>query len=293
MEQAVTTATDCEATEATTEAAAASAAGIGLNTDFVSPTSPQCAKLRAMTVMLVTGGSRGIGAATARLAAARGYAVAVNYSASADRADEVVADIRAGGGTAIAIHADVSDEAAVVAMFERINRDLGTLKVLVNNAGTANQYGVFADLEVDLMRRMFDVNVIGAFICAREAVRRMSSTRGGNGGVIVNISSRAAEIGGANEWIDYAATKGAIDSLTSGLGKELATQGVRVCGIHPGLIDNEFNDHATVGRLDRIVANVPMQRAGTSAEVAEAILWLASDAASYITGSNLHVSGGR
>ncbi len=246
-----------------------------------------------MAVMLVTGASRGIGAATATLAAERGYAVAVNYSASAERAEAVVDGIRAAGGTAIAIGADVSDEAAVIEMFETVDRELGTLTVLVNNAGTANQYGAFADLAVEPMRRMFDVNVIGAFICAREAVRRMSTMRGGTGGAIINISSRAAEIGGANEWIDYAATKGAIDSLTAGLGKELATQGVRVCGIHPGLIDNEFNDHATAGRLDRIVANVPMQRAGTSEEVAEAILWLASDAASYVTGSNLHVSGGR
>jgi NAD(P)-dependent dehydrogenase (short-subunit alcohol dehydrogenase family) len=243
--------------------------------------------------MLITGASRGIGAATAKLAAARGYAVAVNYSASADRAEQVVAEITTAGGTAIAIGADVAEEQAVLAMFARVDHELGTLDVLVNNAGTATQYGAFADLQIEPMRRMVEVNVIGAFICAREATRRMSTKLGGKGGVIVNISSRAAEIGGANEWIDYAATKGAIDSLTSGLGKELALQGVRVCGIHPGLIDNDFNNHATAGRLDRIVANVPMQRAGTSDEVAEAILWLASDAASYVTGSNLHVSGGR
>ncbi len=243
--------------------------------------------------MLVTGASRGIGAATARLAASRGYAVGVNYSASQDRARALVDEIVATNGRAIAIGADVSDERAVIAMFDTVERELGTIDVLVNNAGTATQYGPFADLAIEPMRRMFEVNVVGAFICAREATRRMSTVRNGRGGVIVNISSRAAEIGGAHEWIDYAATKGAIDSLTSGLGKELAQQGVRVCGVQPGLIDNEFNDHASPGRLGRIVANVPMGRAGTSEEIAEAVLWLASDAASYVTGSNLHVSGGR
>lgn len=246
-----------------------------------------------MRVMLVTGGSRGIGSAVARLAAGRGYAVAVNYSSSPERAAEVVDGIRGEGGTAIAIQADVGDEAQVLAMFETVDRELGTLDVLVNNAGMANQYGKFADLEAEPMRRMFEINVVGAFLCAREAVRRMAHSRGGKGGVIVNTSSRAAEIGGANEWIDYAATKGAIDTLTSGLGKELAADGVRVCGIRPGLVDNEFNDYASPGRVERFKPIIPMQRAGTNEEIAEAILWLASDAASYVTGATLDVSGGR
>ena len=249
--------------------------------------------LDVMPVMLVTGGSRGIGAATARMAGARGYAVAVNYSASQDHAETVVAEIRAGGGTAMAIAADIGDEVEVMNMFETVDREFGPLDVLVNNAGTATQYGSFVDLEVGQMRRLFEVNVIGAFVCAREAVRRMSTARGGVGGVIVNVSSRAAEIGGAYEWIDYAASKGAIETLTSGLSKEVATQGIRVVGVRPGLIDNDFNSHATPGRLDRILGGVPMQRAGSSEEVAEAIVWLASPAASYVTGSSINVSGGR
>jgi NAD(P)-dependent dehydrogenase (short-subunit alcohol dehydrogenase family) len=243
--------------------------------------------------MLVTGGGRGIGAATALLAATRGYAVAVNHATSQRRAEALVESITAAGGTAMAVRADVGDDDDVVAMFATVDRELGPLTVLVNNAGTATQHGDFVDVDPALVRRVFEVNVVGSILCAREAVRRMSTDRGGDGGVIVNVSSRAARLGGSGEWIDYAATKGAIDTLTVGLAREVARQGIRVVGVRPGLMDNEFNDLAPPGRLARLVDQVPMGRPGENDEVARTILWLASDEASYITGATLDVSGGR
>ncbi len=243
-------------------------------------------------VMIVTGASRGIGAATARRAARAGYAVCVNYQAAADRAATVVQAIRADGGTAIAVAADVSDEGAVQAMFATVERDLGPVRVLVNNAGTVGDFGPLSAMTAAGLRRLLDVNVVGPFLCAREAAARMGTTRGGAGGSIVNVSSRASLLGGPNEWVTYAASKGAIDSMTVGLSKELASDGIRVNGVRPGLIDTEIHD-VSPGRLDRLVGGVPLARTGTADEVAEAIVWLASDAASYVTGSFIEVSGGR
>jgi NAD(P)-dependent dehydrogenase (short-subunit alcohol dehydrogenase family) len=241
-------------------------------------------------VTIVTGGSRGIGAAIALAAAAAGHAVVVNYSASAAAAEVVANQIVASGGRAIAVRADVADEDAVVAMFERTTSELGPLTGLVINAGTAASYGRLEDIDIAATRRMLEVNVLGALLCAREGVRRMTA-----GGSIVNISSAAARIGGPNEWVDYAASKGAIDSLTAGLSKEVAGRGIRVNGVRPGLIDTDFNDRATPGRLDRILSGggIPMGRAGTVYEIAAAVIWLLSDAASYVSGATLDVTGAR
>ncbi|MFD1712395.1 SDR family oxidoreductase [Ottowia sp. GY511] len=245
-------------------------------------------------VLLVTGGSRGIGAATARLAARAGWAVAVNYTANSLAADEVVRAIRAGGGRAIAVQADVADEAQVLKMYEHIDAKLGRLTGLVNNAGVVDRAQRVEDMSVARWRRMFDINVIGAFLCAREAVRRMSTKHGGSGGAIVNLSSAAARLGAPNEYVDYAAAKSAIDAFTIGLAKEVAGDGIRVNAVRPGLIDTEI--HASGGRPDRVEAlkhQVPMQRGGTADEVAQTILWLLSDAASYTTMSLVEVSGAR
>ena len=245
-------------------------------------------------VLLVTGGSRGIGAATARLAAADGWAVAVNYSANSLAADEVVRAIRATGGRAMAVQADVADEAQVLKMFEHIDARLGRLSGLVNNAGVVDRAQRVKDMSVARWRRMFDINVIGSFLCAREAVRRMSTRHGGSGGAIVNLSSAAARLGSPGEYVDYAAAKSAIDAVTIGLAKEVAGDGIRVNAVRPGLIDTEI--HASGGRPDRVEAlkhQVPMQRAGTAEEVAQTILWLLSDAASYTTMSLVEVSGAR
>jgi NAD(P)-dependent dehydrogenase (short-subunit alcohol dehydrogenase family) len=241
-------------------------------------------------VMLITGGSRGIGEATVRLAAANGYAVVVNYGSSAERANSLAAELRRDGATATAIGADVADEVSVLAMFEQIDREFGQLDVLVNNAATAAGYGKLIDIDVAATKRMLDVNVLGSIVCCREALKRMIPRESGS---IINISSAAAKIGGVGEWVDYAASKGAIDTLTIGLAREVATTGVRVNGVRPGLIDTEFNDHASPGRLDRMAPMIPMQRAGTPHEIAEAVLWLASPAASYVTGSTIDVTGGR
>ena len=245
-------------------------------------------------ILLVTGGSRGIGAATARLAAAQGWAVAVNYSANSLAADEVVRAIRAAGGTAMTVQADVEDEAQVLRMFEQVDARLGRLTGLVNNAGVVDAGQPVAEHSVARWRRMFEINVIGSFLCAREAVRRMSTRYGGAGGSIVNLSSAAARLGSPGEYVDYAASKAAIDTFTIGLAKELGGEGIRVNAVRPGLIETEI--HASGGRPDRVrelQAGVPMKRGGTADEVAEAIVWLLSDKASYTTMSLLDVSGAR
>jgi NAD(P)-dependent dehydrogenase (short-subunit alcohol dehydrogenase family) len=243
--------------------------------------------------MLVTGASRGIGAATAVLAAASGFVVAVNFRSHADDAEAVVATIRDAGGTAIAVGADVADEREIVRMFEMVDAELGPLAALVNNAGIVGSYGRVHDLDASVLARLWAVNISGPFICAREAVRRMATGRGGLGGVIVNVSSRAAALGGSGEWVHYAASKGAIDTMTIGLAREVGTQGIRVNAVRPGLVDTAIHGAAPEGRLERMAPSVPMARAGTPDEVAEAIVWLASPAASYISGTIVDVSGGR
>jgi NAD(P)-dependent dehydrogenase (short-subunit alcohol dehydrogenase family) len=241
-------------------------------------------------VMLVTGAARGIGAAIARQAVADGYRVVVNFAASEAAAAALVAEL---GDDAISIRADVADEAAVEAMFATIDQRFGRVDVLVNNAGIAGGYGALDTVTAPMMHRLFAVNVTGAFVCAREAARRMRTDLGGTGGSIINLSSKAAVLGGPNEWVHYAATKGAIDTMTTGLAKELAAVGVRVNAVRPGLIESDFHDIAPPGRVDRMAPIIPMLRAGTGAEVAEAVLWLASPAASYVTGAFLDVTGGR
>jgi NAD(P)-dependent dehydrogenase (short-subunit alcohol dehydrogenase family) len=245
-------------------------------------------------VILVTGASRGIGAATALLAARQGYAVAVNYAVHAQAAEDVVAQIRAAGGRAMAVAADVAREDEVLAMFSAIDAQLGPLTALVNNAGVVDVAARVDEMSVSRIRRMFEVNVIGSMVCAREAVRRMSTRHGGSGGAIVNISSAAARLGAPGEYVDYAAAKGAIDTFTIGLAKEVAGEGIRVNAVRPGLIDTEI--HASGGNPDRVrqLAHlVPMQRGGTADEVAQAIVWLLSPEASYTTMSFVDVSGGR
>jgi NAD(P)-dependent dehydrogenase (short-subunit alcohol dehydrogenase family) len=245
-------------------------------------------------VLLVTGGSRGIGAATALLAARQGWTVAVNYTANSLAADEVVRQIRSQGGKAITVQADVADEAQVLRMFEHIDAKLGRLSGLVNNAGVVDISARVDEMSVARFKRMFDINVIGSLICAREAVRRMSTRHGGEGGSIVNVSSAAARLGSPGQYVDYAAAKGAIDTFTLGLAKEVAGEGIRVNAVRPGLIETEI--HASGGlpnRVKDLQHLVPMQRGGSAEEVAQSIVWLLSDAASYTTMSLLDVSGGR
>lgn len=245
-------------------------------------------------VILITGASRGIGAASAILAAAEGYRVAVNFRSDCEAANAIVEQIRRNGGQALAIQGDVSIEADVLRMFETLDRELGVLQALVNNAGILETQMRVADMTIDRMQRVFATNVIGSMLCAREAVKRMSSTRGGAGGAIVNVSSMAARLGSPNEYVDYAASKGAIDTFTIGLAKEVGAEGVRVNAVRPGLIYTEM--HASggePGRVDRLKSSLPLQRGGTPAEVAQAILWLLSDEASYVTGTFIDVSGGR
>ena len=245
-------------------------------------------------VLLVTGGSRGIGAATCLLAARQGWAVAVNYTANSLAADEVVRQVRAAGGRAMAVQADVADEAQVLRMFEQVDAKFGRLTGLVNNAGVVDVTARVEDMSVARWKRMFDTNVIGSLICAREAVRRMSTKHGGSGGSIVNLSSAAARLGAPGQYVDYAASKGAIDAFTIGLAKEVAAEGIRVNAVRPGLIETEI--HASGGlpnRVKDLQHQVPMRRGGSAEEVAEAIVWLLSEGASYTTMSLLDVSGGR
>ncbi|WP_090044270.1 SDR family oxidoreductase [Limnohabitans sp. 2KL-27] len=245
-------------------------------------------------VLLVTGGSRGIGAATALLAAQNGWSVAVNYTANSLAADEVVRQIRASGGQAMSVQADVAQEDQVLRMFEHIDAKFGRLTGLVNNAGVVDVTARVDEMSVVRWKRMFDINVIGSMICAREAVRRMSHKHGGEGGSIVNVSSAASRLGSPGQYVDYATAKGAIDAFTIGLAKEVAAEGIRVNAVRPGLIETEI--HASGGLPDRVKTLqhlVPVGRGGTAQEVAEGIVWLLSDNASYTTMSFLDISGGR
>ncbi len=244
--------------------------------------------------VLVTGGSRGIGAAAAWQLAQQGRAVAVNYTRDAAAAQALVERIRAAGGQALAVQADVADAAQVATLFERIDRELPPLAGLVNNAGVVDRPARVDEMDAQRLQRMFAINVFGSFHCAREAVRRLSTKHGGRGGAIVNLSSVAARLGAPGQYVDYAAAKGAIDTFTVGLAKEVATEGIRVNAVRPGIIETEI--HASGGIPDRVkqmAPLVPMQRAGSADEVAQAIVWLLSDAASYTTGAILDVSGGR
>ncbi|ANN68473.1 SDR family oxidoreductase [Bordetella bronchialis] len=245
-------------------------------------------------VMLVTGASRGIGAATAIMAAQRGYAVCVNYKQNAGAAEAVVARIAAAGGRAIAVQADMADEAQIRSLFSAIDSHFGRLDGLVNNAGILERQSPLRDMDAARLRRILEVNVVSVFACCREAVRRMSTRDGGQGGVIVNVSSMAARLGSPGEYIDYAASKGAIDTLTIGLSKEVADEGIRVNAVRPGVIDTEI--HASggePGRVERVKHSVPLRRGGTAEEVAGAIMWFFTPEAAYSTGAFLDVSGGR
>jgi NAD(P)-dependent dehydrogenase (short-subunit alcohol dehydrogenase family) len=246
---------------------------------------------RAARVLLVTGGSRGIGAACCRQAAARGWDVAVNYARDAVAAEQVAEAVRAQGRRAITVAADVADEAQVLAMFARIDAELGPLKGLVNNAGVVDQPQRVQDMSLARLRRMFDTNILGSVLCAREAIPRMQRCGGGS---IVNLSSAAARLGSPGQYVDYATSKGAIDTFTLGLARELAADGIRVNGVRPGIIDTEI--HASGGLPDRareLAPQVPMKRAGSADEVAAAVMWLLSDEASYTTGTTVDVTGGR
>ena len=244
--------------------------------------------------MIITGASRGIGAATARLAAQNGFAVAVSYHKNEIAAQTVVSDIMAGGGKAIALQADISKEEDILRLFSETDRLLGNLSSLINNAGILERQMRLEDMDAPRLNRIFSTNITGQFICAREAVKRMSVKQGGQGGAIVNVSSVASRTGAPNEYIDYAASKGAIDAFTIGLSKELAAEGIRVNAVRPAFIYTDIHaDGGEPGRVDRIKESIPMKRGGTAEEVAEAILWLASEKSSYSTGTFIDVTGGR
>jgi len=245
-------------------------------------------------VIIVTGGGRGIGAATARLAAARGYAVCVNYLRARDVAEALVQEIRDDGGRAIAVPGDVASEPDVLRLFQETDRSLGPLSALVNNAGIVESQSRVENMDAARLQRMFATNLVGPFLCAREAIRRMSTRHGGKGGAIVNVSSGAARLGSPGEYVDYAASKGALDTMTIGLAKELAGDGIRVNAVRPGFVHTGI--HASGGepnRIERLRESIPMKRGGEPEEVARAILWLLSDEASYSTGAILDVTGGR
>jgi NAD(P)-dependent dehydrogenase (short-subunit alcohol dehydrogenase family) len=245
-------------------------------------------------VALVTGGSRGIGAATCMQLAKAGYAVVVNYTASEAAANKLCQSIALAGGTALGLQADVSDEVQALAMFATIDAKFGRLDALVNSAGVVDMTARLDEMSVARWKRMFDINVIGSLLCAREAIKRMSTRYGHAGGAIVNLSSAAARLGSPGQYLDYAASKGAIDTFTIGLAKEVAAEGIRVNGVRPGIIDTDI--HASGGlpnRVAQVAPLVPMLRGGTADEVASAILWLLSDAASYVTGTTIDVAGGR
>ncbi|MBE7374703.1 SDR family oxidoreductase [Pseudomonas lopnurensis] len=245
-------------------------------------------------VMLITGASRGIGAATARLAASQGYALCLNYRQREDAALQLLEEIRMLGAPAIAVKADVAEEQQVLELFATVDREFGRLDVLVNNAGMLERQMRLEEMDAARWTRVLGANVIGSFLCAREAIKRMSTRHGGQGGAIVNLSSVAARLGAPGEYIDYAAAKGAIDSMTLGLAKELGGEGIRVNAVRPGVVHTEI--HASGGepdRVERVKTSVPMGRGGQAEEIAEAILWLASEQASYTSGALLDVSGGR
>ena len=245
-------------------------------------------------LLLVTGASRGIGAATARLAAQRGWDVAVNYATNHDAAEAVAADVRAAGRRGAVFQADMGDPTAVADLFKRIDLELGTLDAFINNAGILWPHSRFVDISRDQLARSIAVNLTGVFTANQEAARRRSTRLGGKGGAIVNMSSMAAKLGGAFECLDYGVTKGAVDTMTVGLAKELAGEGIRVNGLRPGLIDTQIHAGAgEPGRVARLMGTVPLGRGGTADEVAEAALWLVSDAARYITGVTIDVAGGR
>jgi NAD(P)-dependent dehydrogenase (short-subunit alcohol dehydrogenase family) len=244
--------------------------------------------------VLITGSGRGIGAATARLAARRGWSVCINYLSRPGPAEQLLADIRASGGKAIALQADISKEEDVERLFAAVDRELGPLNALVNNAGITGRAGRLETFDLAAIRRVLDVNLTGALLCSQQAVKRMSTRRGGAGGAIVNVSSVAAVLGGANQWIPYAAAKGGINAMTIGLAKEVAAEGIRVNAIMPGLIDTEIHAEAGLGeRLKTIVTQIPMGRVGLPEECAEAILWLMSGEAAYTVGAVLPMTGGR
>ncbi len=244
--------------------------------------------------VIVTGGSRGIGRTICLGAAKVGYQVCVNYAHNAEAAGEVISLIQAAGGTAIAVQADMTKEADILRMFETVDRELAPLSALVNNAGIVDKASRVEDMSLERLERMFTTNITGPFLCAREAVKRLSTAHAGKGGVIVNISSVAAKLGSPNEYVDYAASKAAIDTMTMGLAKEVANEGIRVNAVRPGVIYTDI--HASGGepnRVDRVKSMVPMQRGGEAQEIADAVLWLLSDQSSYVTGSLIDVSGGR
>ena len=244
--------------------------------------------------VIITGASRGIGAATARLAAARGFSVAVNYATGAPEAEEVVRSIRQEGGRAAAIQADIAREADVLRLFGEAEQDLGPIRGLVNNAGVTGGFARVDAVTAEALEHLFAVNVTGAILCAREAVKRMSTRHGCKGGAIVNISSLAARTGSAGEWVHYAASKGALDTFTIGLAREVATEGIRVNAVAPGLVETGIHAaNGEPGRLERLKRTIPMGRPGRPEEIAEAVVWLLSPASSYVTGSILEVGGGR